>query len=181
MQYLNYLKHIFWLYLISGMALALSIFLLIIMHNYNVYLDDSISAVENISINKSIVKKQIDKMDAWTKYGVEYLKQNISGAYSENLFYKSLDDIKTNLQGASVNLSAFTETADEKSLPVEITAPVTSYKAVVDYIAFLESLTIPDFKINYFRLSKVSPGNVVLNIRGVLKLPLIEVKATDGQ
>lgn len=181
MQYLNYLKHIFWLYLISGIALAISIFLLIIMHSYNANLDDSITAVENISTNKSIVKKQIDKMAAWTKYGTEYLKQNITGTYSENLFYTSLDNIKTNLQGASVSLSAFTETADEKSLPVEITAPVTGYKAVVDYTAFLESLTIPDFKIDYFRLSRLSPGNVVLNIRGVLKLPLIEAKKTDGQ
>ncbi|MBI4710670.1 MAG: hypothetical protein HY806_01060 [Nitrospirae bacterium] len=181
MQYFNYLKRIFLFYLISGLALALSIFLLVAMHNYNAYLDNSIAAVENISINRSIVKKRIDKMDAWTKYGVEYLKQNITGTYSENLFYGSLDNIKTNLQGATVSLSAFTETADEKTLPVDITAPVAGYKAVVDYIAFLESLTIPDFKINYFRLSKLSPGNVVLNIRGDLKLPLIGAKKTDGQ
>jgi hypothetical protein len=181
MQHFKYLKHIFWLYLAAGAVFALSVFSFKIIHEYKTYLADSISAVENISINKSIVKNRMDKMDAWTKYAGEYLRQNVTGAYSENLFYRALDDIKTNLKGASVNLSPFAETADEKSLPVEITAPVADYKTVVDYVAFLESLTIPDFKISYFRLSRVSPGNVILNVRGVLRLPLIGAGKTDGQ
>lgn len=174
MRYFNYLKNIFLFYLISGIVLALAIFSLITIHRYNSYLVNTLNTAKNISINKDMVKNQINKMDAWIKYLKDDLKLGVTNAYSEKLFFQTLDDIKTNMKGASITVTKFEETADEKILPVEIIVPVRDYKTIVDYTDYIESLRMPNYKINRIYVSKGSEGGVAFNIQGVLRLPSLK-------
>ncbi|MBI5050801.1 MAG: hypothetical protein HZC11_08030 [Nitrospirae bacterium] len=172
----NYLKNIFPRYIASGIVLSLLIFSAITLHKYTNYLNDTLGTLKNITANKNRVNDQINKMDAWLKYLNEELKSGAPGIYSEKTFFQTLDSLKINMKDASITITRFEETGEEKRLPVEIVIPVKNYKTIVDYIGYLESLRMPHYKINRFYVSRVSAGNVVLNIQGVLRLPVLKAE-----
>lgn len=172
MKYFNYLKNTFRLYLIGGIVLSLAVFLSILVYRYNNYLVAALHIEENIGINKEKVKNQIHKIDTVIKYFKDDLALDLTDAYFERLIFQTLDNIKTKMQDASITVTTFQEAEGQKRLPVEIKTSVQTYKKVIDYIEYIESFRIPEYKINQLSISKGEKGDIILDIKGVLIAPL---------
>jgi len=174
----NYLKKTFIVYFVASIALGIIASSLIIIHKYNMGLTNTIQLINKIMANKQEVKDQIDKMDAIVKYLKDNIVTNISEVSSEGSFFQAIDTMKTNLKDATITMTKFEESGDEKRIPVDITIPVKNYNMIVDYVGFIESLNIPRYKVNGFSISKSNElgGGVVLKIQGYLLAPLIEQK-----
>jgi hypothetical protein len=176
MRYFSYLKNIFRLYLISGIALGLAFSSSIIAYRYNNYLLDTIQIAENISIKKEKVKGQTHKIDATLKYLRDDLSFDITDIDGEKLIFQTLDNIKTELKDALITVSTFEETENEKRLPAGIKLSVENYKNIVDYIGYIESFRIPEYKINQLSISKEQGGDITLDIKGAIVMPSLKDK-----
>lgn len=171
MKYFNYLKKIFLVYLISGIVLGVTISSLIVIHKYNDHLVKTLGIIRTLSDSKDKIKIQINKMDEWRKYLREDLR--LDTADSEILLFQSLDDIKTNMKGASIIVGALEESNGERGLPVKITVPAKNYKMLIDYAGYIESLSIPRYKVNRLSISKESGEDIILDIEGSLRMPSV--------
>jgi len=176
MKYLNYLKNTFRLYLISGIALSLVVFLSIILYRYNNYLVGALHIEEDISLNKGKVKNQTHEIDTAIKYFKDDLNLDLTDAYFEKLVFQTLDSVKTKMQDASITVTTFEEAEGQKRLPVEIKASVQTYRELTDYVEYIESFRIPEYKINQISISKGQKGDIVLDIKGVIAAPSFSVQ-----
>lgn len=171
MNYFTYIKKGLPLYIAGSIVLALAVFSLITVHRYNRHLDDTISVIKEISLKKQMVKNEIDKTAALIKYIREDLDADMTQANPERLLFHALDDIKSNLPNALITVSRFEETANRYELPVEIEAGMDNYKMILNYVAYIETFRIPDFKITRLAISKGQTGGIVLKITGILIIP----------
>ncbi len=173
MKYFDYFKNIFPIYLISSILLGITISSLIVIHRYADYLANTLVTVRSLSSNKDKIKIQINKMDEWKKYLKDDLRLDADDTYLEMLMFQTLDDIKTNIKGASITVATFEKSGEEKGLPVRITVPVKNYKMIVDYVGYIESLSMPRYKVNRLSISIGSGGDFILNIDGSLRVPSV--------
>jgi len=180
MRYFDYLKNKFPLYVISGVILGLSVFSLIIIHKYNAYLTDTLETINKMTSHRKQIEEQIGRIDTMMRYIKDSLNLNAEERITpEMLILKTLDEIKTNLKGSKINVTNFKKTQGMKVLPVDIKAPMRDYRMILDYLAYIESLRLPRYKINYISVTKERVGTVVLNIRGSLIAPS-ETETTQG-
>ncbi|MBI5663809.1 MAG: hypothetical protein HZC49_01780 [Nitrospirae bacterium] len=171
MNYFNYIKRKLPLYLISGVVMALSLFSLLMAHSYNNQLADTLGKIRDIRLKKDLLKKDIDKTDALIRYIRHDLDADMAQANPEGSMFRTLDDMKANLQDATISVSRFDGSGNNNELPVEIEAGMKNYKMVLEYVAYVESFIIPDFEIRRLAVSKGQSGGMVLKIEGVLAVP----------
>lgn len=171
MNCFKYLRDTFRFYLISGIVFAFVVSLLIIVYRYNGYLVDKLHTAEDISINTEKIKNQTDEMDTVIKYLRDGLNLDVTDINYERLILQTLDNIKTRIKGVSLMVTTFEEAEDQKRLPVEIKVPVKTYKEVLDYMQYIESFRIPEYKIDQISISRGQKGNIILEIKGVIAMP----------
>lgn len=176
MKYFQYLKKGFIIYITSGLVLGALLFSLAALYGYNGYLDHKLETARNITHKKTDIKRQIAGTDSLSKYFRDNFSMDETGINSERLILQALDEMKTNLEKASISMSGMEETENEKRLPVEIKAPVKSYKMIVDYVGYVESFRLPDYRIKNVAVSKEQSGEVILNIQGELVAPVIKTE-----
>ena len=51
-----------------------------------------------------------------------------------------------------------------------------NYKMVLDYVAYVESFSIPDFEIRHISVLKGQTGGIVLKIEGALVMPAMDTQ-----
>jgi hypothetical protein len=153
------------------MALAVAVFLTIVLHRYNHHLSLVLSDMENINLNKDKIQKQIQEMDAVIEYLRKEFNINIEYVDSEKYIFQALDDIKANFRNASLTATMFEKVGGKKQLPIEIEVPVNNFRMLANYIGYIESFRIPDFKIELFSLLRKPSGKVILRIKGNLIMP----------
>lgn len=175
MNSFNYIKKHLPYYLVSGAILALSLASMIIAHRYNNELHDALGLTKDISIKKGLVKREIGRTDALIKYIRDDLDADMGRPDPERLLFRALDDMKSNLPGALIKVSRFEGKENINDLPVEIEAGMKNYKMVLDYVAYIESFSLPDFQIEHLAISRVR-GSMVLKIAGVLTMPAAEAR-----
>lgn len=174
MQIFRDIKNILIVYLISSAIWGLAIFSLIIFHKYGHHFADTLNVIRDISNNKKKVIEQINKMDAVINYLKYDLKLNTVDAYSEISFFHRLDDIKANMKDVSITIAKFEEAGGEKILPTQIAVPVKNYRTLVDYAGYIESFSVPPiFRVKGFSISRDPKGDVILNIQGALRAPVV--------
>ncbi|MBI4687194.1 MAG: hypothetical protein HY756_05375 [Nitrospirae bacterium] len=172
MKYFNYLKNFFFIYIASGIVLGIVVFSLIAIHKHKASLDSDLTLIKSAALNKNMILDEIGKIEAWKKYLFEDMRLNAADIYSEEYFFHALDGIKTNINGAAMTVDKFKDDSGEKALPVSIDVPVGSYRMIIDYIGYLESLKMPGFSISHLSVLKKETGEVLLTIKGDLISPL---------
>jgi len=172
MEYFKYLKNSFPLYIVSGLALGLAVLSLVAIHRYNNRLQDTLNTVESINLKEDNIKKEINRIDTLIKYFQDNFGIGEKRINSERLILQALDDMKTHLNNASINVSRFEEAPGERRLYVEIKIPVNNYRTVIDYVDYIESFSLPKFKIKNLMIINEETGGVVLNIQGGFVIPL---------
>jgi len=177
MRYFDYLKRTFLPYVLSGIILGLAIFSLIVINRYNDYLLKTLEVIKGINIDR--VRSQMVRMDEWRGY-LKDLRLDATAPYSEILLFQTLDDIKTNIRGASITVTTVEDAKGEKVLPVRLVVPVKNYKMLLDYVGYIEAFSIPRYKVSRFSISRGPGGDLILNIEGSLRMPSVEAKGNEG-
>ncbi len=126
MNYRHYLKNRFFFYVISGMILGLMAFSFVMIHRYNNHLSGMLADIKKISHNKDRIKTQIRDIDSIIDYFKDELNMDMASVNAEAQIFQSLDDMKANLQDATVTVTSLKEFSGSKPVPVEIEAPVRS-------------------------------------------------------
>ncbi len=170
MTYYNYLKRKFPFYIISGVILCVALFSLITIHNYNVYLIQTLSDLNSVRTGKSNVRKQIDEIITAKTYLERKFNIDVTNVDPDTYVFNTLDEIKSNLRNAVITVSGFKTAGGKRKLPVSIVARVNSYKMILQHLKYIESFRIPDFSIREIKISEES-GRVVLNIQGFIIMP----------
>lgn len=176
MNYFNYIKRKLPFYLVSGVILALTLFSLLMIHKYNNHLENALDGIRDIRLKKDLLKKEIEKTDTLIRYIRDDLDVDMTRANPERLMFRALDDMKANLRDAIITASPYEETGNKNELPVELEAGMENYKMVLEYVAFIESFSIPDFEIRRLAITKGGAGGVVLKIEGILIVPLTDTQ-----
>lgn len=171
MPYFKYIKNNFYVYIISGIIFGVSVFTLIIIHRYNNYLATRLAGMEYLINNKEKIKKQIRDMDALADYLKEEFNIDTSDINSDEHIFRVLDDMQENLQNAALTFTGIEGSGKNNSVTVEIEAPVNNYSMLVSYVQYLESFTMPRFRIMRFSVAKRASGGMELNIKGELMMP----------
>ncbi|MEW6599577.1 MAG: hypothetical protein AB1499_01265 [Nitrospirota bacterium] len=171
MNYFNYIKKSLPLYLASGVILALSLASMIIVNRHNNELHTALDNLQNISIKKIMVRKEISGTESIIKHIRDDLGADMTLPNPDRLIFRALDDMRANLPDALITASRFEENAGTNELPVEIEAGMKNYRMVLDYVGYVESFRIPDFDIKQISISKGQSGGMVLKIAGALAIP----------
>ncbi len=177
MTYFNYLKRSFPLYIIFGIILALAIFSVRTLHRYNNYLFNTESQVNSVSINKSRIKSQTNEIIGLTSFLKKEFNLDIETANSDVLTFEALDRMKEDFRDAEIKVEPFKQKDGARTLPVKISASVSSYRTVLQYLNYVESLRLPKFNIGQISINKEDTGKVTMSIAGDLAMPPIGVKA----
>lgn len=172
MKYFKYLKNSFPLYIISGLVLGLAVLSWVMIHRHNSRLQDTLNTVEGISLKEDDIKKEIIRIDTLIKYFQDNFGISGKEINSERLILQALDDMKKYLVNASINISRFEEAPGERKLYVEIRVPVSSYRTIIDYVNYIESFSLPEFRIINLMIVKEDAGGVVLGIQGGFVIPM---------
>ncbi|MBI5100030.1 MAG: hypothetical protein HZB30_12440 [Nitrospirae bacterium] len=172
MKYFKYLKNSSSFYIISGLAFGLAVLSLVAIHRYNNSLRDTLNTVESINLKEDDIKKEITQIDTLIKYFQDNFGVREKEINSERLILQALDDMKTHLNNASINISRFEEAPGVRQLSVEIKIPVNGYRTIIDYVNYIESFSLPKFRIKNLMIIKEETGGVVLDIQGGFVIPL---------
>lgn len=172
MNYFKYLKSRFPFYIISGTVFSLLVFSLVLLNRYNGYLSGTLGDMESINVKKIRVREYIREIDSLEVYFRDNFGMEVIDRNSEKFLFQAIDDLKAHMQDAVVTVTKFEKSNHGKELPVEILAPMKNYKMVTDYIGYIESFKIPDFKIRNISVSRDQSGNVMLGIKGSFIMPV---------
>jgi hypothetical protein len=171
MNYFEYLKRRFPSYIISGIILCVMIFLLIGGRRHNSYLIDSLDAMQKINARKADVKRYSGEINSLEGYFRDNFEMDFTSRNPEKFLFQAADDLRTNLQDATITVKTYEKKKGKKELPVEIRAGMKNYRMIIEYVSYIESFRIPDYKINNISVLTDPSGKVILDIKGVFIMP----------
>jgi len=171
MNYFDYLRRRFPLYIISGIVFGCALFVLIVVGRYHSHLTAVLSDMDTIVLNKDKVKKQIREIDDLDRFFKREFNLDLKNVNIERYVFRALDDIKAHFQSAVINVTRFEHSGGTQELPVAIIAPIQNYSMVLDYVHYLESFTLPDFEIRHLKIRKEQVGEVTMTINGSFVMP----------
>lgn len=178
MNYFDYLRKRFPLYIISGIVFGIALFSLITVGRYHSHITGVLSDMETVVLNKDKVNQQIREIDDLDRYFKKEFKLDLKNVNMERYVFRALDSIKDRFQNAVINVNRFENSGGTQELPVSISTPIRNYAMVLDYVHYLESFTLPDFEIRYMTISKGQVDEVTMNINGSFVMPSF---ATGGR
>lgn len=170
--------------LLAGIVFSSLLFTAIVLNKYEDSIPDEISRnrvmktkIVRIKQARAHMESEIKYMQSQIKY-VEglLLTDFITDSAPEDFIFMGLDDIKTKLPPWSeLKTGDIEEKEREINISVEIVMPVYDYTALLNYIGYLESLKFPYYTIERINIKKLpeEPGDVICNIKGILRMPIL--------
>jgi len=171
MNYFQYLKKKFPVYIISGVILSLVAFMAVSLHRYDNHLFNVLFDLQTIVMNKNKIQDKVEEIDSLLGYLKSKYQIDITDVNSERQILKALDKLKDHMPEASITATKFNRDADTILLPVAIHLKIESYNMLVNAVEYIASLKVPDYKIKRLYVSESSPGELVLLINGDLAMP----------
>jgi hypothetical protein len=170
-NYFDYLRNKFPLYIISGVILAVIAFTSVLAYRYDKHLYDVLYDMQNMRLNKGRINEQVRDIDSMVDYFETRYKLDISDISPERQILSTLDRIKSRLPDAHITVASFEKKKGNLQLPLNIQLNVTSYRGLVNSIGYIESLGIPDYKIERLQISEGQLSGLVLMLSGALSMP----------
>lgn len=171
MNYFEYLKRRFPFYIISGIFLCVMVFLLIAGKRHNSYLIDTLDSMQKINAGKAYVKRYSKEINSLEGFFRDNFDMDLAGRNPEKYLFQAADDLQANLQGATVTVKRYEKKKGKKELPVEIRAVMKNYRMIIEYVGYIESFRMPDYKINNISVLTDPAGKIILDIKGVFIMP----------
>jgi hypothetical protein len=127
--------------------------------------------MRNITYNKEKIKKQIQDIDTTVEYFKNEFNLDVANINSETRIFHALDDMKANLQNATITVTSFEDSESSKPIPIKIKASMKNYSMLVRYFQYVESFRIPRYKIIRFSVKKGASGAMMLDLKGEFMMP----------
>lgn len=171
MRYFDYLKkriiaYIMW-GVLAGVLLSISLFI----YRYNIHLSEIISQMSGVMANTIKIKEETHKIDSIMRYMHEEFGIDISRYDPDSYLLIILDSMKRDFQNAVFTISSFQNIGNMRSLSLNISTKINSNRRILDYMIYLDSLRLPDFKFSEIKLTRESQG-ITMDIKGSLILPI---------
>ena len=170
-NYFDYLRNKFPLYLISGVIFAVLVFTSVLVNRYDRHLYDVLYDMKSMRLNKDLINEQVRDLDSILDYFESNYKMDISDISPERQILSTLDHIKSRLPDAHITVASFEKKKGNLQLPLNIQLNVNSYRSLVNSIGYIESLGIPDYKIERLQISEGQLSGLVLMLSGALSMP----------
>jgi hypothetical protein len=171
MNYFQYLRKKFPVYIISGVVVSLAVFMAVSTHRYDNYLFNVQDDLQTIVQNKNKIQDKVEEIDSLLSYFKSTFQIDIADVKSERLILSALDKLKDHMPGASITATKFNRNEGTMMLPVEIQLTIESYHMLVTTVEYITSFRIPDYRIKKLHIAEGSPGELVLLVNGDLSMP----------
>lgn len=171
MNYFQYLKKKFPVYIISGVLVSLAVFMAISLHRYDNHLFNVMYDMQTIVLNKNKIQSKVAEIDAMVTSLKSTYQIDITDVNAERQILRALDKLKDQMPEAGITATKFNRDADTIQLPVAIQLDIENYNRIVTAVEYVGSLRVPDYKIKRLYISESSPGELVMLINGDLSMP----------
>jgi len=171
MNYFQYLKKKFPVYIISGVVLSLAAFMAISLYRYDNHLFNVLSDMQTIVLNKNKIQGKVEEIDSMVSTLKSQYHIDITEVNAERQILRTLDTLKDHMPEASITATKFNRDADTMQLPVAIQLDIENYNRLVNAVEYVGSLRMPDYKIKRLYISESAPGELVMLINGDLSMP----------
>ncbi len=171
MNYFQYLRNKFPVYIISGIVVSLAVFMAVFIHRYDKHLFNVQYDLQTIVQNKNKIQDKVEEIDSLLSYLKSNYQVDIADVKSERQILRSLDKLKDHLPEARITATKFNRNANTMLLPVEIQLSIESYHMLLTTVEYIASFRVPDYKIKKLHIAENSPGELVLLISGDLSMP----------
>ena len=170
-NYFDYLRKKFPLYLISGVILSLLAFTSVLANRYDKHLYNVLYDMQSMRLNKDRINEQVRDIDSILDYFKSRYKLDIDDISPERQILSTLDHLKSRLLDAQITVTSFEKKNGNLQLPVNIQLSISSYRNLVNSVGYLESLGIPDYRIERLYISEGQESGLVLILSGALSMP----------
>ena len=170
-HYFDYMKKKFPLYLICGVMLAVLAFSSVLTNRYNRHLSYMLDDMQRMRLNSGRIHEQVREIDSMKHYFDKQYRLDIFDIRPERQILSTLDRIKSRLPDALITVSSFEKEKGNVQLPVNIQLNLGNYRHLLNSVDYLESLGIPDYKIERLYISKGQVSGLVLMLTGSLSMP----------
>ena len=171
MNYFQYLKKKFPLYIISGVLVSLAAFMAISLHRYDNHLFNVMFDMQTIVMNKNKIQSKVEEIDSMVTSLKTQYQIDISDINAERQILRALDTLKDHMPDARITATKFNRAAGTLQLPVAIQLDIENYNRIVTAVEYVGSLRVPDYKIKRLYISESAPGELVMLINGDLSMP----------
>lgn len=171
------------MHLAAGIALSVIIVCLIALFKYEKNLNETIAKLTAIQSNTAKLNESMAQMGSAMNKIDSLLPAGYSSLSHRELLLLTLDGIKSRFSGSEVTVTNFEEKGGVLSLPVHITFPVNNYTELVNRVRHLQSLALPNFRLNKAVIEKTQDKNrggisgIICSIEGTLIMPNEHLKA----
>lgn len=170
-KYFNFLKETFPFYLSSGIICAILIFLMVVLNNYSDHLEEKLTDMRKIALNKQKITSQVRKIDDTAAYLKEEFDLDVSDINPDILIFNAIEEIKKTFANPTIRVSNVGDPGGGTMYNVDIEMPVKDYAMLAASFQYLESFRIPKFKPTYFSFNKGESGAILLRINGKFLMP----------
>ena len=174
MNYFEYLKKKFSIYVISGIVLAVASFMAVSFHRYDNHLFNILSGLQTIGLNKNKIQDKVEEIDSIVSHFKSTYQIDITAVNAQKHILRVLDKMKDHMPDAKITATKFNREAGTMLLPVEIQLRIENYNMLVHTVEYLDTFRVPDYKINILKIAEGSPGELTLLINGTLSMPGFE-------
>ncbi len=157
-------------HLAAGSTFSALLFLVIFLGKYETRLLVAIVQYGKIKATASVIKNAELDMDSSIKK-ITGLSPSGGSFRSREMMLIYLDEIKDRVRGARLNVQNFEQKGAELTLPVSISIPVYSYRAMVEDIGYFQSMRLPYFRIDRITLNKPEDKRYTCVVEGALVMP----------
>ncbi len=170
-HYFDYMKKKYPLYLISGVMLAVLAFTSVLTNRYNRHLSYMLDDMQLLRLNTGRIHEQVRDIDSMKHYFDKQYRLDIFNISPERQILSTLDRIKSRLPEALITVSSFEKKKGNVRLPVTIQLNHGNYRNLLNSVDYLETLGIPDYKIERLYISKGQVSGLELMLTGALSMP----------
>jgi len=171
MNYFQYLRKKFPVYIISGVVLSLVAFMAVSIHRYDNHLFNVLLDLQTIVLNKNKIQDKVGEIDSISGHLKTKYQIDITDVNSERQILKALDKLQDHMPEARITATKFNRNMETMLLPVEIQLNIESYNMLVNAVEYISSLRVPDYKIKRLYIAEDAPGKLVMLINGDLSMP----------
>ena len=167
------LKRLLLYYAASALCATVLVSGSLLSETYFASLSDTLNKFQTLKINSVKMKEASKHMDE-TLVSVRSIFPSYDKTEAlEGSILTTVDSIKSHTRGIDITVANFEKKGDEIALPVTLAGQIRDYTVFINYVGYLQSLTLPLFHIDSLSISDQSnEKTAVINfdIKGTLKM-----------
>lgn len=171
MIFFNYLKRYLAIYISSGIILAITLFIFILVTRIYMLERSALSNLRNSITTMRVLKKENDMLKKRIEELMSLIPQDYFTHHNDYLILKTIDEVKKDFPGYIFTVEDFSQRGSIMSLPFRINGELGDYTAFVKGLNHMENKIIPDARISMIRITVTDNKLTNVLINGEIRIP----------